>query len=135
MAVRADYEQRVARLKLAAREKSEEKLALASRAITKLDASGVSVTFASVAKQAGVSTDFLYRTEALRLRIMGIRSKVNSARAVPRAESTAHASRDVQIGVLRAAVNELRQERDFLRQENETLRGELISQRKKTLRY
>lgn len=130
MATKSDYELRVTRLKDAARAKSAEKMALASRAITKLDASGAPVSFASVAKEAGVSTDFLYRSEALRNRIMSIRSNLREPRHAPKAELLSVASRDVQIGVLRTAVNELRAERDRLKQENEILRGELLTLRR-----
>jgi hypothetical protein len=134
MASKSDYESRVARLKAAAQAKSEQKVAAASRAITKLDASGSSVTFASVAKEARVSTDFLYRTEVLKIRIVSIRSRGRALRATPSAESPSNASRDVQLGVLRMAVNELRQERDRLRDENERLRGEVITLRKNSQR-
>jgi Family of unknown function (DUF6262) len=131
VATKSDYELRVTRLKKAARAKSEEKTALASRAITKMDASGVQISFASVAKVAGVSTDFLYRSEALRNRIMSIRSSSRGPRQVPRAETASVASREVQIAELRTAIKELRTERDRLRQENEILRGDLLALRQR----
>jgi hypothetical protein len=131
MTVRSDYQVRVDRLTVAAREKSADKVAAANRAITKLTSSGASVTFASIAREAGVSTDFLYRNAPLRERISELRTSPTRS-AAPLLERPSGASQIVQIAALKKSVTELRHQRDELRRENEVLRGELLTLKRRS---
>lgn len=62
-------------LRDAARRRHDDALRKASEAIAALARSGQQVTFASVAREAGVSTDFLYRQIQIRTRIEDLRTK------------------------------------------------------------
>jgi len=115
----------VDRLTVAAREKSADKVAAASRAITKLESNGTSVSFTAIAREAGVSTDFLYRNAPLRKRISELRARPPLPES-PVLERPSSASQAVQIAALKESVTELRRQRDELRRENEVLRGELL---------
>ncbi|QSZ51424.1 transposase [Arthrobacter sp. TS-15] len=62
-------------LRLAAQTKRDAALARAEKGLRRLLKAGRPITFQTVAAEAGVSKDFLYRTSDLRERIMDLRSK------------------------------------------------------------
>ena len=57
-----------------AERRHREAVELATAALGKLSAAGEAITFASVAREAGVSTDFLYRDPESRQRIQELRA-------------------------------------------------------------
>lgn len=60
-------------LRDAAERRHQEAMKRATAALTTLATTGETITFASVARQGGVSTDFLYRNPELRQRIQELR--------------------------------------------------------------
>ena len=105
----------------------------ARTAVKELSASGVNVTFAAVARRAGVSTDFLYDTSELRQLIIQLRGTGPEV-LVPQ-------SSDVG-GVVRALTARISHERNLHRHEVERLRdalerahGENLELRRRLARY
>ncbi|WP_197499623.1 DUF6262 family protein, partial [Mycobacterium sp. 1245852.3] len=84
-------------LRDAAHRRHEESLQRPTDALTALSATGTPITFASVARKAGISTDFLYRQPALRQRIHELRNS-----APTRVASTAPQDSDSASGAVRA---------------------------------
>ncbi|WP_284987832.1 DUF6262 family protein [Arthrobacter sp. fls2-241-R2A-172] len=68
-------------LRRAAQDKREAALARAEKGLRRLLKTGHQITFQTVAAEAGVSKDFLYRTTELRERIMDLRDKTKPATA------------------------------------------------------
>lgn len=78
----------------------------ATAALTELSAAGAPITFASVARKAGVSTDFLYRQPQLRQRIHELRTTTpNPPRSTPEPDS--HGTSGA-VRALSAQIKELR---------------------------
>jgi hypothetical protein len=78
----------------------------ATTTLNELSAAGKAITFASVARQAGVSTDFLYRHPQLRQRIQELRTTVTTRRHSSVDEEPSSASAPVR--ALSAQIKELR---------------------------
>jgi hypothetical protein len=66
--------------------------AKAETALRELAERGQPISFASVARQAGVSTDFLYRQPTLRARISSLRSRPGSPTAPVEVDDTSSTS-------------------------------------------
>ena len=66
-------------LKRAAQAKREAARARAAKGLLRLLKSGGPITFQTVAQEAGVSKDFLYRTTDLRERIMDLRDRASAS--------------------------------------------------------
>jgi hypothetical protein len=121
---------RIAQLRDAAVRKREDATAKASRAIIALENRGRAVNFTTVASEAGVSKDFLYKNEALRSTIMGKRGP--STGSPSRSRSPSPASSDaVKLRVATDALKRLRAENDALRTESARLRGDLHDLRRR----
>lgn len=115
---------RIAQLRGAALRKHEDASAKANRAIIALENRGRVVNFTTVAAEAGVSRDFLYKNDALRSAIMDKRRA--SIGSPARSRSPSPASSDaVKLRVATDALRRLRAENDALRAENARLRGDL----------
>jgi hypothetical protein len=87
------------------------------------------VNFNTVAAEAGVSKDFLYRHEELRTTIMK-RRQGNTGPTTPPGERTTESSAAVKLAVATKALAALRVENKALREENARLLGEVLTQRK-----
>ncbi len=87
----------------------------AERAIRELNAAGSEITFAGVARRAGVARSFLYRHRDLRALIEKLRpaSGANGRAAVPATERASRASVDKRLTV---ALDDNRSLRDQLQQ-------------------
>ena len=72
----------------AAKSRHDDANAKAEKALRELAERGRPISFAAVARQAGVSTDFLYRHAALRAKISNLRSRPRGAAPVAAAEDT-----------------------------------------------
>jgi hypothetical protein len=103
----------------AAERRSERAAERTLRAIRRLDKAGEPVSFQSVAREAGVSRQFLYTQRQLRGEIERLRAAhLEAAEAIPPAQRASDAS-------LRARNQMLFEENRRLRQELEGLREEL----------
>jgi predicted Zn-dependent protease len=64
-------------LREAAQRRHDQATGRAATALARLSATGAAVSFASVAREADLSTDFLYRQPQLRQRIQQMRTPIN----------------------------------------------------------
>ena len=109
----------------------------AGAALTQLSAAGTPITFASVARAAGVSTDFLYRQPQLRQRINELRtSNTSQLRSTPTLDSEAAS------GAVRALSTQIKELRRRHRDETAALekalavaQGENLALRRKLAAY
>lgn len=122
-------EARIDQLKAAAQRKREDAIARACRAIVALENRGRPINFTSVAVEAGVSKDFLYKNEPLRRAIAFKRgpaqATINPAREAPGSSAA------VKLQVATDALRKLRAENATLRTENARLRGDLQALRRR----
>jgi hypothetical protein len=111
-------------LRAAAQRKHEAAIARAMTALHALERDGTPVTFRGLAKSAGVSVDFLYRSP-LRARIEQLRAERDSVLPAARSvDVTASATRGNVVRALTAQVVELKQRH---RAETEHLRAALAA--------
>lgn len=128
-----DRERRTARLAAAAAARTTEAAARARRAITKLRNSGQPVTFVAVARDAGVSTSFLYQHTQLRRDITTLRAAVTTATTTGAKPAASVESLRTKLATAIARNRELTEEIAQLRTENETLRSRLLEARAPTV--
>lgn len=105
-----------------AQARHEGTLKRATTALRQLAQEGEPITFAAVARRAGVSTDFLYGAATLRARITELRQQPSTSRPLPTpvegSESTA---------AVRALSAQLKQQRRRHRDEIQTLESRLAA--------
>lgn len=130
MTQRPDYNERVDRLTASAKSRTAEATARAQRAITALQSRGAAINFNTVAREGGVSKDFLYGSPDLSARIRSLRNAKTPVADVPRAERPSEDSARVQLTVLRESNAGLRAENEELRRENAALRSEVVRLRR-----
>ncbi|MCW2763951.1 MAG: hypothetical protein JWR85_4152 [Marmoricola sp.] len=129
---RAGRDDRVSRLAAAAKVKSETAHSKARRAILALENRGLTVNFRTVADEAGVSRDFLYRSPEIRQLISDRRRRPPAVlNPSPQATRNSEASATVKLAVATAALQRLREENRRLREENARLLGDLRSERRR----
>lgn len=126
-----DRATRVDRLTAAAQRRSSEAEARARRAIMSLDGRGEPVTFATVAIEAQVSESYLYKHEALasQIRQHAGRHRPRSSRDAEQSATAASLRTKLAVTVDRLRVVEA--ELAELRDENATLRGEVLDLRRR----
>lgn len=121
-----DRERRTACLAEAAAARTADAAARARRAITRMVNNGQAVTFVSVARNAGVSTSFLYQNTQIRDDITARRT-ANTAAATTRAGTSASLeSLRTKLATASARNRELAEQVAQLRIENEALRSRLL---------
>ncbi len=109
-----------------ARKKRETALARAKEAIRELQRKKQIVNFNTVAQSAGVSTAWLYRQEALKVRIMQLREQDARRAGAKRPERASETAKDAVIKTLRSRIKELDSENKALRHQIEALYGLLL---------
>ena len=115
-------EERIARLSAASEQKKQDALTATEKAIRKLQQEGKVITFKSVAREAGVSTSYLYKYPELKEKIGQLREeqKRSGRRVIPVA--SAHSKSRI-ISHLKKRIKDLEQEVAQLRHANESLAG------------
>ncbi|QVI26560.1 transposase [Mycolicibacterium neoaurum] len=93
-------------LRDAAERRHQDAVERATTALNTLATAGEVITFASVARQGGVSTDFLYREPVLRQRIQELRRRTPAVRSCQPAEPATGSSSAVR--ALSAQIKELK---------------------------
>jgi hypothetical protein len=93
-------------LREAAQRRHDRATERATSALARLSAAGVAISFASVAREADVSTDFLYRQPQLRQRIQQMRTPIN--RTVNAVEGGTPPAESAPVRALSAQLKELR---------------------------
>lgn len=117
-----DREQRVARLSAVAEQKKQDALIATEKAIRKLQQEGKIISFKAVAREAQVSTSYLYKYPELKSKIMQLREeqKRSGKRVIPAASDN---SKNRIIGHFKKRIKDLEQEVAQLKQANESLAG------------
>lgn len=115
-------EDRVAWLNAASEQKKKETLAATEKAIHKLQAEGKTINFNAVAREAKVSTSYLYKYPELKYKITKLREEQRRSkkRVIPTASDN---SKNRIIGNLKRQIQDLQQDISGLRKANESLAG------------
>ncbi len=115
-------EERIARLSAASEQKKQDALAATEKAIRKLQKEGKVITFKAVAREAQVSTSYLYKYPELKEKIAKLREEQRRSgkRVMPVASDN---SKTRIIGHLKRRIKDLEQEVTQLRHANESLAG------------
>ncbi|MGI8684626.1 MAG: DUF6262 family protein [Acidimicrobiales bacterium] len=109
--------ERAAPLVAAARRRHDDTHRKAADALRNLDAAGEPISFAAVARAAGISRAWLYRDDAVRAEINRLRRPRSPAIAIrPVAEQASTDSLRQQLETLRVLIAELRDENQHLRE-------------------
>jgi hypothetical protein len=126
-------------LRDAAHRRHEQSLQRATEALTALSAAGAPITFASVARKAGISTDFLYRQPTLRSKIHQMRSQPHAPNTAPTPADQTAARQSAPVRALSAQLKELRRsyhaDTAALRQALAVAQGENLALRRKLALY
>lgn len=112
---------------LAAQERRHDELVDRVRAALRtLDRQGATITFPAVARAAGVSRAFLYKTPALAAEIQRLRATQAGRRSrIPASQRRGEASKDALIKRLSTENRQLREELQQMRDQNAVLLGRL----------
>lgn len=121
-----DRQQRTARLAEAAATRTTEATARTRRAITKLNHAGQPITFVSIARNANVSTSFLYQHPELRREISEYRIRTTGDLRQPDAGSATLKSLRTKLLVALQHNRTLAEQVAVLRSENEVLRSRVL---------
>jgi Family of unknown function (DUF6262) len=126
-------------LRDAAHRRHEQSLQRATDALTALSAAGSPITFASVARKAGISTDFLYRQLTLRTKIQQMRTQPHAPNTTPAPTDETAVSPSAPVRALSAQLKELRRhyhtDTAALRQALAVAQGENLALRRKLALY
>ena len=125
-------------LRQATRARTEEAEKRAHAALAELAKAGKPISFTAVARQAGVSTDFLYRSPELRTRIERHRAKsgpIPAAIADPSGDSPTSAAVRALSARLTRLQETQREEVARLRKALEVAQGENLELRRRLARY
>ncbi|NJO63074.1 MAG: hypothetical protein HC836_34095 [Richelia sp. RM2_1_2] len=117
-------EERIARLSAASEQKKQDALNATQKAIRKLQQQGKVISFNAVAREAEVSTSYLYKYPELKNKIAKLREEQKrSGRKIPVASDN---SKNLIIGHLKKRIKELEQQITQLRQANQSLAGRVF---------
>jgi hypothetical protein len=123
------WERNIDGLRAHAQEKARETARRAEAAIAHLLKEQRPVNFKTVAETAGISTAWLYGNEALKQRIMHLRTQQPSVQVkIPPREQASSASKDAMIVALRQRVKKLEEENRDLKRQVEVANGLLYQQ-------
>lgn len=112
-------------LAAAAQRKHHSALERARAALGDLHATGMPITFQSVAHRAGVSRQWLYKNPELRAEVEKLRARQTRPQPIPAAQRASDASLRQRNRLLLEENKRLRRENHELKQELATLLGEL----------
>ena len=124
-----DRERRTARLTAAAAARTTDATARARRAITRLRNTGQPVTFVDVARDAGVSTSFLYQHSQLRDDITNLRTTTTTTATAATGRAASLESLRTKLATAIARNRELTEQLAQLRTENDARRSRLLESR------
>jgi hypothetical protein len=126
-------------LRDAADRRHQEATDRATTALARLSAAGAAISFASVAREAQVSTDFLYRQPQLRQRIQQMRTTNGHQLNPVTAEDSAASTASAPVRALSAQLKDLRrrhrEEVNALRQALAVAQGENLALRRRLAGY
>ena len=121
----SDRDERIARLSAASEQKKQDALVASENAIQKLQKEGKSITFKSIAREAGVSTSYLYKYPELKEKISKLREgqKKSGRRVIP---AMSNDSKSRIVYNLKRRIKDLEQEIIQLSHANESLAGRVF---------
>jgi hypothetical protein len=126
-------------LRDAAQRRHQEATEHATTALARLSAAGAAISFASVAREAQVSTDFLYRQPQLRQRIQQMRTTNGHQVSTPAVDDNTSPTASAPVRALSAQLKELRRrhrdEVTALQQALAVAQGENLALRRKLAAY
>lgn len=126
-------------LRDAAQRRHEETTERATAALARLSAAGKAITFASVAREADVSTDFLYRQPQLRQRIQQMRTSSSQGANSHVGDDDMALNASAPVRALSAQLKELRRrhhkEVTDLKEALAVAHGETLALRRKLAAY
>jgi hypothetical protein len=126
-------------LREAAQRRHQQATERATTALARLSAGGAAISFASVAREADVSTDFLYRQPELRQRIQQMRATSSRRADTAAAEDGASPTTSAPVRALSAQLKELRRRhRDEITELQQALavaQGENLALRRRLAAY
>jgi len=126
-------------LRDAAQRRHQEATDRATTALTRLSAAGKAISFASLAREAVVSTDFLYRQPQLRQRINQIRTSNGQRAQAAAADDGTALNASAPVRALSAQLKELRRRhhKDItdLKEALAVAHGETLAPRRKLAQY
>jgi hypothetical protein len=124
------WERNTSGLRAHAQEKAVETARRAEEAIARLLKEQRPVNFKTVAETAGISTAWLYGNEALKQRIMHLRTEPQPSVQVkiPKSVQASSASKEAMIAALRSRVKKLEEENRDLKRQVEVANGLLYQQ-------
>jgi len=118
-------EVRIARLKSVARERKRSTLEKAEKAVRQLLANNEPVSFANVARQAGVSVSYLYKYPEFKRNLQELRRQQDQrGRSKVKAPAPSDKSKERVISHLRQRIKELEAERAEMKKHIESLSGQ-----------
>ena len=124
-------------LRDAAQSRTAEAESRATKALRKMLSQGKEISFSGVAREADVSTDFLYRHPTLRGQVE--RGRGRSAQSAPEDTSAANSETSAAVRALHRRITELRQQHNesmaSLRKALEAAHGENLELRRKLAIY
>jgi hypothetical protein len=118
-------EARIAALKAAAVAKQERCAENFDKAISKLLQNNEQISFANVAREAGVSVSYLYKIPEAKERILELRQQQRKGTKPTKPQTASEASKTVMIAELRERIKKLEAELTGLRKVNEGMAGRL----------
>ncbi|KZS68984.1 hypothetical protein A4G27_27700 [Mycobacterium kansasii] len=126
-------------LREAAQRRHQEATDRAAAALARLSAAGKAISFASIAREAEVSTDFLYRQPQLRQRIQQMRTSNTQRTNIIAPDDSTAAATSAPVRALSAQLKELRrrhrEEVAALRQALAVAQGENLALRRRLAAY
>jgi hypothetical protein len=126
-------------LREAAQRRHQQATERATAALTRLSAAGKAINFASVAREADVSTDFLYRQPQLRQRINQMRTSNGQSANTAAADDGMALNASAPVRALSAQLKELRRrhhkEVTDLKNALAVAHGETLALRRKLANY
>jgi hypothetical protein len=126
-------------LREAAQRRHHQATERASAALARLSANGAAISFASVAREAQVSTDFLYRQPQLRQRIQQMRTTNGHQVSTPIVDDNTPPTASAPVRALSAQLKELRrrhrEEVNALQRALAVAQGENLTLRRKLASY
>lgn len=121
------HERNAQGLRRKAQEKKQEALERTNQAINRLVKSGKKINFHTVAEAAGVSVPYLYKQDAIKVRIDHLRKQQFAIKGLPQKETVSDDSKKAIVITLKKRVRDLEAETRGLRDHIEVIQGIVLS--------
>ena len=120
-------EKRIAVLNATQEQRKQDCLDRTDKAIAKLSQTNQKLSFANIAREAGVSVSYLYKYPEIKERVQNLRKQQEQAAKPARPQPRSDKSSQVIIGQLRNRIKSLEWEKKELKKQNEALTGRLYT--------